>query len=119
MKYVKRLLLLQVRNSQGGNHNQNKIKEADFADSLLNRCLYSLIFTKQNPGGAFIDQHTKHWILKRSVFHVSDFKETGVRLLPFYPNKTLNQQKTYSVMVPSSLISNSFAVLSAPIILTI
>ena len=46
-------------------------------------------------------------------------KETGVRLLPFYPNKTLNQQNLYSLTVPSSLISNSFEVLSGFIIFTL
>ena len=45
--------------------------------------------------------------------------ETGARLLPFYPNKTLNQQKSYSLIVPSSLTNNSFVVLSEPITFTL
>ena len=51
---------------------------------------------------------------KRNNILINTFlKETGVRLPPFYPNKTLNQQTVYSVIVPSSLINNSFDVFSA------
>ena len=45
-----------------------------------------------------------------------NLKITGVRIPPFYPNKTLNQQNLYSTTTPSSLINNSlfkFVVVSA------